>query len=110
MARYILIDNNSGYIWGDSANVNGRPFYGTPIAFARALDESLGTYDREYEQLFDLALGRNSGYRGYRVYRVDVGGSEAVTVVQDGQDPDTIATVERDCDEICFISITDVDP
>ena len=107
MARYILIDNNSGYIWGDSADLEGKIFNGTPVEFAKALDESIGTYGREYDEL--SFSQHRSGYCGYRVYRADVRGSEAVAVVQDGQDQDMIDAVERDCAEVCFISIKDAE-
>ena len=108
MARYILIDNNSGYIWGDSADLEGKIFNGTPVEFAKALDESLGAYGREYDEL-SFSQHRNDITSGYRVYRADVRGSEAVAVVQDGQDQDMIDAVERDCAELCFISIRDAE-
>ena len=40
---------------------------------------------------------------GYHVYRADVRGSEAVPVVQDGQDQDTINAVMELCDYVAFI-------
>ena len=103
MARYILIDNNSGYIWGDSADLNGRIFNGTPTEYAKALDESVGAFDREYE----THSRAPSGASGYHVYRADVDGSEAVPVVHDGQSQDEIGAVERDCKYVCFIETKD---
>jgi len=106
MARYILIESNSGYIWGDSADLNGKSFDGTPCEFAAALDTSLGTPGRQYE-----LIGRNPRTTdgGYDVYRADVRGSEAVPVVQDVQDQDTIESVMHDCEYVGFITITDAD-
>ncbi len=101
MARYILIDNNSGYIFGDSADLDGRIFSGTPIEYAAALDASIGEHGRTYEDVSRYALASND--TGYHVYRADVDGSEAVAVVVDGQDADTIAAVVRDCEYVAAI-------
>lgn len=37
MARYILIENNSGYIWGEAEAAD-------PVAACRAVDANIGTY------------------------------------------------------------------
>ena len=103
MARYILIDNNSGYIWGDSADLEGEIFTGSPTEYANALDESLGEFGREYEMLTRTPRDNSTGYR---VFDADVRGSEAVTVVTDGQDQEMIDAVERDCYEVGFIKIS----
>lgn len=114
--RIILIDNSSGYVWGDSADLGGRVFSGDDVlrinpaadlrderdwamAFAEALDRDIGGESREYER-----VGRLDGRSGYRAYRADVDGSEAVPVVQDGQDGETIEAIERDCHKICEIA------
>ena len=89
MARYILIDNHTGYIWGDSADLNGAIFSGTDLEYARALDESIGNYGRSYTSQRRARAGQN----GYHVYRADIDGSEAVPVVWDGQDQETIDAV-----------------
>jgi hypothetical protein len=101
MARYIAIDNYSGYIFGDSADFEGSIFSGTPLEYVEALDRSIGNYSREYDEQ-SFASSRN-GASGYRVYRVDVSGSEAVTVVHDGQNQETIDAVETDGVPVCFI-------
>jgi len=96
MARYILIDIHTGYIFGDTADINGAAIScATTIDAARALDESIGQHGRSYEggTRSDLRSGRD----GYIVYRTDIDGSEAVPVVFDGQDPETIAAVEQLC-------------
>ena len=102
MARYILIDNNSGYIWGDSADfAAGRPGeINSPIDAARILDESLGEFGRRY---VEMRHNPRTTATGYDVYRADINGSDAVPVVQDGQDPDTIAAVEHECEYVGFI-------
>ena len=41
---------------------------------------------------------------GYYVYRADIDGAEAVPVVMDGQDKDTIEAVLRDCRPVCCIT------
>jgi hypothetical protein len=100
MARYIIIDQASGYIWGDSADLNGRVFNGTPLEFAQALDRTNGEHDRRYYELTYSGLHA----RGYHVYRVDVGGSEIVPVVTDGTDQSMIDAVERDGQYLGFIA------
>ena len=48
MSRYILIDNNSGCILGNSADLNGKHYVGTPEEYAAALDRSVGEVGRTY--------------------------------------------------------------
>ena len=64
MTRFILIDNNSGFIFGDSADLNGKIFSGTEVEFARALDESIGEYGRDYA----LTHNPRNTSTGYHVY------------------------------------------
>jgi hypothetical protein len=94
MARYILIDNASGYVFGDSADLDGQTFTGTPVEFAAALDASIGEHGRSHEVLDHNPRDTSTGYH---VYRADIDGSEAVPVVHDGQDQETIEAVERSC-------------
>lgn len=105
MARYILIDNYSGYIFGDSADLNGHIFSGTPVEFAAALDASIGAHGRTYEDVSRHALASNE--TGYHVYRADVDGSEAVAVVWDGQDQKTIDAMVQDCEYVTTIRCQD---
>ena len=102
MSRYILIDNNSGCILGDSADLNGKHYVGTPEEYAAALDRSVGEVGRTYTL---INHNPRSAERGYQVYRADVGDGEAVPVVHDGQDRDTIDAVGRDCEYVGFIRI-----
>lgn len=104
MARYILIENVSGYIYGDSADLNGTIFTGTPAEYAAAMDADIGEHGREYEDVSRSALASNE--TGYHVYRADINGSEAVPVVWDGQDHAMIEAVERDCEYVTTLRAT----
>ena len=101
MARYILIDNYSGFIWGDSADLDGAIFSGNAMDFAAALDASLGEHGRTYTE---QSRPDASNQTGYHVYRADVDGSDAVTIVHDGQDQATIDAVTRSCRYEGFIA------
>lgn len=110
MTRYIAIDNCTGYVWGDSADLNGRIWNGDnadgshdsgPIGFCRALDTSLGETGREYTAVSRHGLGANQ--TGYHIYRADVGGSDAVMPITNGQDEEMIAAVQRDCEYVTTI-------
>ena len=117
--RIILIDKDSGYIWGDSADLDGGifqltesdwdqigPRYPTAddwaLAFARALDTSLGEHGRTY--VMQSPDAARNGVSGYMAYRADVGGSDAVATIFDGQSREVIEAVERDCEQIGFIA------
>lgn len=103
MAQYIIQDVCSGYIWGDTRDfANGPNHYDTIADACRALDQDLGEHGREYEE-----VSRLDGDSGYAVYRVDINGSEAVTVVHDGQDKETIEAVMRDCDLVGYVQWRD---
>ena len=94
MARYILIDNYSGYIWGDTGDLDGPARDESPIAAARRLDQHVGGEPREYEEHgYGYRPASNEG--AYHVYRADIGGSEAVALVHNGQDQEMIEAVER---------------
>jgi hypothetical protein len=77
MARYILIDNASGYVCGDTANLPGGARDETPIAAAQRFDKSIKEFERFY-----LPVGRQdlaSNEPGYHVYR-----AKAIAVITDG--------------------------
>lgn len=103
--RIILIDNNSGYIFGDSADLDGRAFsHGTlsetdfALAFAEALDRSIGNDGRSYR----IGNARDGG-AGYHAYRADVDGTDIVPIVHDGQSRQAIDAVESKCQRIGFV-------
>lgn len=99
--RYILIDSESGYIWADSADHRGRIFEGSALEFAEAVDVDVnGKPGSDYE-MHDV---KPQGADGFFVYQAHVNGSDAVPVVWDGQDQETIDAVERSCDLIGFVT------
>ncbi len=102
MARYIFIDSSSGYIFGDSADIPRVTADSTLIEIAAALDASIGQPGREYEL---QSSNPNTTATGYDVWRVDVGGSEVVPVVQDGQDQEVIDAVETEGEYAGFIAV-----
>ena len=115
MARYILIDNCSGYIYGDTADLPKHTFADaeypvtqsgiTPTEAARWMDEAVvGVHGRAYEEVPRRALASNEA--GYHVYRADINGSDAVMTVQDGQDQEMIEAVERDCEYVTALRCT----
>jgi len=101
MARYILVDHHSGYIFGDTGDLNGPARPETITQAARRLDESIGEHGRIYE-----AHGPN--YRpnctAYHVYRADIAGSKIMPLVSDGQDQETIDQVERLCTKVAVVT------
>lgn len=108
MPRYIIIDNCSGYIFADSADLPAAKLEGsslTPLKFVRAFDATQGVLGREY--VATARLGANE--TGYRVYRADVRGSEAVPVAHDGQDQEAIDAVERDCELVITLRCEEAD-
>jgi hypothetical protein len=94
MARYILIDNCSGYIWGDSGEYAPGTDITGPIHAARMLDYDLGEQDRRYEECRRSQLASNE--TGYHVYRA----SNEFPAVDDGRASDTIMAVESDCEYV----------
>lgn len=105
MPRYILIDNNTGYIFGDTAEfAQNSPHEITPAEAARLLDESIGTHGRVY---IEHASAPRTTVTGYQVYRADINGSEAVPAVWDGQDQETIDNVTRSCEWVSFVECRD---
>lgn len=109
MARYIFIDNASGYIFVDTADLPGYDGSITDeaqgvIEAARCFNAELG-YDPD-ECSYEVRYDRSGGDSAYTVYRADIGGSEMVPVVTNGQDEETIEAVERDCDRVCSLKVT----
>jgi len=102
MARYIFIESNSGYIFGDSADLKGITSDSSLQEIAAAIDAEAGEFGRTYD-----VLSRNprTTESGYDVWRVDVGGSEVVPVVRDGQDQEMIDAVESEGEYAGFVAI-----
>lgn len=125
MARYILIDNSTGYVFGDTADLPASHVFShdgpagdefragdmakncapSPIMAAQWLDEAtVGAFGRTYTQ-HGPDYAPVAGEDAYHVYRADVRGSEAVPVVTDGQDQEMIDAVERDCIKVAVVTI-----
>jgi hypothetical protein len=106
MARFITIDNNSGFIFGDTAaELVSRQSDWTAkgeadiIEAVRLLDESTGESGRQY--VYHHADPRST-VTGYHVY--DASGDQ-VACVLDGQDRETIDAVESSCDYVGFVEV-----
>lgn len=104
MPRYIIIDSYSGYIWGDTADMPRAQFDGSfncgeeaILAACADLDASIGSEARTYNLVSSFNRSALKGRSGYFVYRADIDGSDAVAIIHDGQDQETIKAVERDC-------------
>jgi hypothetical protein len=105
--RLILIDNNSGYIFGEFASNDYTGNYSSDevlIEAAKHIDADIGAQDRIYTT---SRSAPRSTQTGYHVYRADVCGSEQVPAITDGQDQEMIQAVERDCEYFGFVSCTD---
>lgn len=97
MTRYILIDNFSGFVWGDSL-LDGQKFEGDVMKFAAALDASYDDTGLTYEWRDNDPHTTASGYHVYEA-------SESLLIVKDYAGAG-IDAVERDCRRVGFIAIT----
>ena len=79
MPRFILIDNHSGFVWGEAIAE-------TPAEACREVDEALGEHGRTYAEAFELA----STETGYHVHQAPAD----FPALEDGTDDDTIAAVD----------------
>jgi hypothetical protein len=106
--RLILIDNNSGLIFGDTANYllarlndwrennsdNNSDTARLSLMAARLLDDTIGEHGREYGFInYDPRDTRT----GYLLYRADIDGADALPVVTDGQKQEMIHSVRSAC-------------
>lgn len=106
MPRYILTESYSGFIWADTADLPGWDESDQqPIDAARLIDEHIGAPGREYA-LFRSPLSAPS-CDGYHVWRVGGAGREPLPAVTDGQDRETVDTVERVGEYVGFIHVTE---
>lgn len=110
MARYILIDNNSGYIWGDTSDVGGKSLdLGTDesaiLNACMAVDEDCGAPDRTYTVVGNRSPRALQGHDGYLVYRAPDGFRQ----LPDGQHKDDIEAVQRECTLVGVVQIEDVE-
>ena len=101
--RLILIDNNSGYVFGEFASndyTGDFDRYACLEEAAKHVDAEIGAHDRVYEA---SRIAPNTTQGGYYVYRADVRGSEQVPAITDGTDPEMIRAVENDCEYFGFV-------
>lgn len=110
--HFILIDTDSGYIFADTRDLAGYdPSYATGLRYAEGIDAAAKyaaeTLDRslmsQMSQVDDYKIVSRGTPDSYDAYRVDINGSEAVALVRDGQDQETIDTVEHECDYVTTI-------
>lgn len=73
MQRYILIDENSGYVWGDC-------YAATPALACQEIDENLGVSDRQYEDIGHEPFNGRSGYHVHIAH-------ELFVPIDDGREP-----------------------
>jgi hypothetical protein len=93
--RYIIFDNPTGTIWGDSASFGEAPV--DMLDACRLLDESIGEHGRSYEEVDRFDFLNDSGYVVYE-------GADKLPVVKDGQNKDEIEAVLRDCQLLGFVA------
>jgi hypothetical protein len=80
--RYVLIEENTGHIWGDVVAAD-------PIKACRAADARCGIQDRAYT---DIGCAPLDGHSGYHVYLATTAYNNYADA--DCQDPDFIKAVE----------------
>jgi len=78
MTRYILIDSNSGYVWGDETA-------DSPVGAARLVDEGVGEYGRSYTEEYSRPSESH-----YIVYEA----ADDTPEITNGQDDTQIAIVD----------------
>src|SRR5262245_25740327 len=99
--RYILIDNHSGFVWGDSADYAPDETNMTPCRAVAALDETIaGHVDCDYEE-HGPGFVPASNESAYFVY---VAPSD-FPLVEDGQSKAQIEAVERDCKLVAVVTV-----
>jgi|GEM_PF-2340833 len=102
MPRYILIEGNSGTVWGDTARLDGPPREETPLEAARRLDAHIGLhYECEYEDC-GPAGGIDHDEDGYYVYVADPEG-EAIPFNYDGADREFLDMLEERCELVAVV-------
>ncbi len=99
MPRYILIDNQSGYIWGDIDAKN-------PVEACRIVDTESGCSPRQYDE-------RSTGFRpasnetAYHVYE----GTDAIPNIEtfggDGTSEALIEAVTTFCRKVEIVTVRD---
>ncbi|QEI06851.1 hypothetical protein FXN63_14160 [Pigmentiphaga aceris] len=105
MSRFILIDNKSGFIFGDTADYAAGESDLSPAGAARLLDLSIGEHNRTYTELPETP---DTAQLGYEVYSLDRPG--VIDVVSEGQDPTFVAEAIRAGRYAGFVLIEATEP
>lgn len=97
MTRYIIIDRNTGYIFGDTADrwwKMDEPHPVGPLEAALSLDNALyiDTDGMSYD-----CTHRHDARATYDVFSADVDGDDTFPTVWDGQNQETINAVHESC-------------
>jgi hypothetical protein len=90
MGRYILLESNCGYIFGDVVE-------SSPVFAAVSLDKSLMNDESEY---FYEETGRYDASARYYVYYA----SDDFPIIDDGQNKELIEACIRDCQYVATVS------
>lgn len=105
MKRYILIDNASGYIWGDTADYIACDAFlssrwtGSVIGAVRMLDEGIGCEPREYVEHGPTFRASD----GYTVYSAD-DPEDDIPIIDDGQAQHATDAVTAWCPTIAVVT------
>lgn len=101
VTRYILMDNATGRIWGDTADLDGPARDETPAEAAARLDHALGDDSRFFiEEHPSTAL---TGVDGYIVYAAPADFPH----IPDGEDQTMIDRVIAECEAVAFAQAED---
>jgi len=95
--RYILIDNCSGYIFADTADLNGPPRDESPLEAVARFEDSIGAGSRSYHM---ISFNPHSTADGYHVYRSD---ATVPAPCDNGQDNAAIEAVQQHCQYLGFV-------
>jgi len=99
MPRYILIDDASGYIWGDVRA-------DWPADAAEGLDNDLGVYGRTYE--VHGPRHQPDGQSAYHVHRVDDDELVPMPKILDGRDTLMIDYVMLRFPKVSVVTMRDI--
>lgn len=100
--HYVIVDNHSGYIWGYTADVNGKTIpCQSAIEAAKVIDESMGEHGRLYEEVSRLA----SNETGYHIYQVPEHDGKEVVVIQKEQHESTTDPSLWGCELVATVRV-----
>lgn len=99
MTRYIIVDNYTGFIWGDSVDFPKEP--DDILSVCRMLDDEIGSYEHgiTYEKVSYF-----NGEFGYLVYDASIPNGNKIPTSYDGQDQEIIDTVTNNCTLLGYVA------